>query len=103
MMQHAQAVPRRPSERVDRPIPAALEELVMECLEKDPGRRPASAEVVGDRLGAVTLAEGWTAERAEEWWAMHRPGPRDARPVADMLLSHEGRELRIGPRVRAQA
>ena len=74
----------------------------MECLEKDPGRRPASAEIVSERLGAVPLTSAWTAERAEQWWAMHRPRPRDARPVADVLLSHEGRELRIGPRVRAR-
>jgi eukaryotic-like serine/threonine-protein kinase len=101
MMQHAQAEPKRPSQRVDLPIPAAVEELVMECLEKDPARRPVSAEVVSERLGAVALASAWTVERAEQWWAMHRPRPRDARPVADVLLSHEGRELRIGPRVRA--
>ena len=100
MMQHAQAEPKRPSQRVDRPIPAALEDLVMQCLEKDPARRPASAEVVRERLDAVPLAAVWTAERAEQWWAMHRPRPLDARPVADVLLSHEGHELRIGPRVR---
>ena len=100
MMQHAQAEPKRPSQRVDRPIPGALEDLVMQCLEKDPGRRPADAEAVGERLDAVPVASAWTAERAEQWWAMHRPRPRDARPVADVLLSHEGHELRIGPRVR---
>ena len=99
MVQHVQAEPKRPSLRTEQPIPAALEELVMECLEKEPGRRPASAEVVGERLGAVPLTSAWTAERAEGWWGMHRPRPRDARPVADVLLSHEGRELRIGPRV----
>jgi serine/threonine-protein kinase len=100
MFQHVQAAPRRPSQRTDLPIPAALEDLIMECLEKDPARRPASAEVVSERLAAVPPASPWTAERAEQWWATHRPQPRDARPVADMLLSHEGRELRIGPRVR---
>ena len=100
MIQHVQAEPKRPSQRVDRPIPAALEDLVMDCLEKDPARRPASAEVMSERLDAVSLPSVWTAERAEQWWAMHRPRPRDARPVADVLLSHEGRELRIGPRVR---
>jgi hypothetical protein len=100
MMKHVQAEPTRPSDRVDLPIPAALEALVMECLEKDPARRPASAEVVRNRLGEVSLPSVWTAEQAEQWWAMHRPKPGDLRPAADMLLSHEGRELRIGPRVR---
>jgi eukaryotic-like serine/threonine-protein kinase len=100
MLQHAQAEPRRPSERIDRPIPAALENLVMQCLEKDPARRPADAQAVSERLDAVPLESVWTTERAEQWWATHRPRPRDARPVADVLLSHEGHELRIGPRVR---
>jgi serine/threonine-protein kinase len=103
MVQHVQAEPRRPSLRTEQPIPAALEELVMQSLEKDPAHRPSSAEVVGERLAAVPLASVWTAERAEEWWAMHRPQRQDARPVADVLLSHEGRELRIGPRVRPRA
>jgi eukaryotic-like serine/threonine-protein kinase len=100
MFQHVQAQPKRPSQRVDLPIPAALEDLIMECLEKDPARRPASAELVGERLAAVPQTMGWTAERAEQWWVTHRPRPREARPVADVLLSHEGHELRIGPRVR---
>jgi len=102
MMQHVQAEPRRPSQRTEQPIPAGLEDLVMECLEKEPARRPASAEVVGERLVAVALTMGWSAERAEEWWAVHRPRPKDVRPVADVLLSHEGDELRIGPRVRTR-
>jgi serine/threonine-protein kinase len=102
MMQHVQAEPTRTSQRVELPVPAALEELVMGCLEKDPARRPASAGVVSERLSAVTLTSVWTAERAEQWWATHRPRARDARPVADVLLSHEGHELRIGPRMRAR-
>jgi serine/threonine-protein kinase len=72
----------------------------MECLEKDPARRPASAGAVSTRLEAVPLESAWTAERAERWWAMHRPLSADTRRVAEMLLSQEGRELRIGPQVR---
>jgi len=103
MMQHATAEPRRPSARIGRAMPAALEALIMECLEKDPARRPASAQVLGERLAAVPLPSTWTAERAEQWWAAHRPGSRESRPVADVLLSHEGHELRIGPRMRPRS
>ena len=99
MFHHASTPPTRPSLRGELPIPPLLEDLIMECLEKDPARRPVSAEVVSSRLEAVPLASPWTAERAERWWATHRPRPADERPVADLLLSHEGRELRIRPRV----
>jgi eukaryotic-like serine/threonine-protein kinase len=98
MLQHAQTPPTKPSRRVDLPIPAALEDLVMECLEKDPADRPSSADAISDRLDDMHITPAWTEERADEWWAEHQPPSRDARPVAEMLLSHEGHELRIGPK-----
>jgi len=52
---------------------------------------------VSIRLAAIPLESAWTLERAERWWATHRPA--DTRPVADLLLSQEGREFRIGRRV----
>jgi hypothetical protein len=100
MFHHAHTPAPRPSTRSELPIPAPLEDLLMECLEKDPARRPTSAEAVSTRLDAVSLESAWTVERAERWWAMHRPLPADSRRVAEVLLSQEGRELRIGPRVR---
>jgi serine/threonine-protein kinase len=100
MLHHAHTPAPRPSLRVELPIPTELEDLIMECLEKDPNRRPPSAEVLGARLAAVPLASVWTAERAENWWAAHQPQRADARPVADVLRSHEGRRVRIGQRVR---
>jgi serine/threonine protein kinase len=100
MVQHASTAPTRPSLRVELPIPAPLDNLIMECLEKDPARRPPSAEAVSTRLEAVPLAAAWTADRAERWWAINRPRAGNERPAADLLLSHEGRELRVGPRVR---
>jgi eukaryotic-like serine/threonine-protein kinase len=101
MFHHVHTAPVGPSKRSGLEIPGPLEALVMECLEKDPTRRPASAEAVSARLNAIRLEQPWTAERAEHWWARHRPPNAEARPVADMLLSQEGRELRIGPRVKA--
>ena len=98
MIEHARTRATRPSLRVELSIPSPLEDIVMECLEKDPDRRPSSARELNARLEAVPLASQWTAERAEQWWLTHRPEPRDARPLADILLSHEGRELRVGPR-----
>jgi hypothetical protein len=39
--------------RTELPIPLELEALIMGCLEKDPGRRPAGADVVAHRLFGV--------------------------------------------------
>ena len=103
MLHHAHTPPPRPSSRSELPIPAPLEELIMECLEKDPARRPASADLVSARLDAVPLESEWTADRAARWWATHRPLPAEARRAAEVLLSQEGREMRIGPRVRPRA
>jgi serine/threonine-protein kinase len=103
LVDHARTPATRPSLRVDEPIPAPLEDLVMECLEKEPSRRPPSAEVLSARLEAIHLSSPWTAERAEEWWATHRPASTGVRPVAEVLLSHEGRRLRIGQRARPLA
>jgi len=100
MIDHARTPAPRPSSRVELPIPVVLEELVMECLQKEPAHRPSSVAGIHARLGDVPLTGEWSADRAEKWWATHRPRAADARPVADMLLSHEGREMHIGPRVR---
>ncbi|CAG6393007.1 protein kinase [Streptomyces cocklensis] len=61
---HAMEVPERPSVR--RPgLPAALDDLVVELLAKDPRDRPASAAVTAARLGAIAreLGERETAGR----------------------------------------
>ena len=50
---HATRSPAPPHLRTDRPIPAALEALVLRCLEKDPAKRPANAEELEALLAAL--------------------------------------------------
>lgn len=72
-MNHVNTAPIRPSERTEMEIPAELDELILDCLAKDPRRRPATARDLGRRLAALPLPV-WTAERAEDWWRIHMPG-----------------------------
>jgi serine/threonine-protein kinase len=65
---HLHTPPTPPSERLGRPLPPALEEWVLACLEKDPTRRPASAEAAGARLEACGLSGAWTRGEARAWW-----------------------------------
>ncbi len=77
-MNHVNTAPIRPSERTEMEISAELDELILDCLAKDPRRRPATARDLGRRLAALPLP-AWTAERAEDWWRIHMPGrPRPA-------------------------
>ena len=89
LIDHASAAPARPQTRTELPIPADLEQLIMDCLEKDPARRPATAETLAQLLSACRLSEPWTHERAEGWWQTHVPAPGQDRPVAEVLLSRE--------------
>ena len=75
VMQHANMPPVPPSSRTDRPIPRALDDLVLSCLAKDPAQRPQSARELAIRLAEVQGANDWTQERAREWWVTHQPAP----------------------------
>jgi serine/threonine-protein kinase len=73
LLQHAQTPPAPPSARTELTIPAALDDLVLSCLAKDPANRPQSARELSLRLAEVEGASAWTQDRAREWWAKHQP------------------------------
>jgi serine/threonine-protein kinase len=73
MTQHAQAKPVAPSSRTELEVPAALDELILDCLAKDPAARPQSADALAERLASIEIPSPWTLSRAREWWDRHHP------------------------------
>jgi serine/threonine protein kinase len=54
-------------------VPAALEALVLACLDKAPERRPQSTAELRQRLEACVVAP-WDAAAARAWWLEHQAG-----------------------------
>jgi serine/threonine-protein kinase len=72
LMHHACTVPVPPSQRTEVSLPTALERVVLACLDKDPDRRPPSADDLSARLMACR-AEPWPRAEALRWWDHHQP------------------------------
>jgi len=73
IVDHAKTPPVPPSQRTEFTIPESLEELIVSCLEKDPGKRPQSMAEISQLLATVEVDEPWTEQRALAWWQMHMP------------------------------
>ena len=71
---HLHDTPERPSEKSGLPIPADLEEIIMQCLAKDPAERPESAGALQALLAACAAAGTWTQQDARSWWQEHASG-----------------------------
>jgi len=70
---HVHKPPTPPSQRVEQEIPQRLESVILACLEKDPDRRPHSADALAVALGECETAAAWTPERAGQWWEQYAP------------------------------
>jgi len=84
--QHLTATPDPPSAHSERPIPEALDQLVLDCLAKEPAERPATAHDVQERLAAVTGFEPWDPLAARRWWSEHGPALRERHPATATAL-----------------
>jgi eukaryotic-like serine/threonine-protein kinase len=73
---HMQAEPVPPSRRANLHVPAALDDLILACLAKDPKKRPQTAGEVARALAAID-AEPWSDEHAGEWWSANPAARRD--------------------------
>ncbi len=81
--QHLQKEPPSLSKRSRHRIGEDLEALVMQCLAKDPDRRPASARELEEALSRCQDADRWARADAEAWWA-------DAAPLLAEQISDDG-------------
>jgi serine/threonine protein kinase/HD-like signal output (HDOD) protein len=68
---HVEREPMTPSERLGRPVSADLEGIILQCLAKDPDRRPDSALHLDESLRQCAAVGGWTPEAALGWWLLH--------------------------------
>jgi serine/threonine-protein kinase len=74
LRQHSDVVPAPPSSLSGHAIAADLDALVLQCLSKDPALRPASAEMLLDRLERLLFDTPWDQRAARTWWEQHEPG-----------------------------
>lgn len=77
---HLHSKPDAPSERLQAPVPADLEAVILRCLEKEPARRYANAEALAHALDACENVDDWSDDLAAAWWKLHKTEADDAKP-----------------------
>ena len=68
---HLHGAPQRLSEVGRNGVPEDLEGVILRCLDKDPARRPGTAEGLAEFLGQCRNSGKWTREDARRWWGEH--------------------------------
>ena len=89
-LQHLQETPLPPSQRTELPVPSDVDALVLACLEKDPARRPQSAEAVLRLIDGIRVSGRWSNEQARVWWQRHLPelaGPLATEEPVDVAMA----------------
>ena len=70
---HVQKPPVPPSQRTELGVPASLERIVMQCLEKDPKNRPQTAWDLARQLENLPGIPRFCRDSAEKWWSVYMP------------------------------
>ena len=75
IVMHLKEEPVPPSQRTEMEIPAAVEQVIMRCLKKDPADRPQTADELSRAFAACDTVPVWDREKASRWWETYRPTP----------------------------
>ncbi|HUL68930.1 MAG TPA: serine/threonine-protein kinase [Gemmatimonadales bacterium] len=97
LVAHMKETPPPLTPRSPQRIPKDLEQIIMDCLEKDPAKRPRTAEVLSQRLAFLGIETTWTRERAAEWWARFIPAPAASRVSREASEAPTERVIPIDP------
>ncbi|MBW1873102.1 MAG: serine/threonine protein kinase, partial [Deltaproteobacteria bacterium] len=79
---HVDSEPIRLGVRAKLAVPVTLEDIIHNCLNKNPAKRPQSVRDLARQLSAVPLTEAWTEERAKSWWDKHHAGEKALSPTS---------------------
>jgi eukaryotic-like serine/threonine-protein kinase len=77
-MHHSRTPPPLLRERLQRPVSADLEAVLLKGLAKNPDSRFQTARDLAEALAACSAAANWTSRMADAWWQAHasdRPPP----------------------------
>ena len=58
----------QPGNVTEQSLPTGLEQLIVDCMARDPSQRPANAEAIIARLDAIAVDQGWNENAARDWW-----------------------------------
>lgn len=72
---HVQKPPSPMSERTELPVPLGLEQVILACLDKDPEKRPKSAQDLARRLERLNDVPQFCRDMAATWWETNIPNP----------------------------
>jgi serine/threonine-protein kinase len=73
LLKHSTEIPKPPSEYTLAPLPEELDQIILDCLAKDPDDRVPSIEILANRLRQLQWSQQWTDEMALAWWQEHLP------------------------------